>query len=100
MTCGSTDEGSDTTLVLAVLQMDGCCVVSERMLVLILLLSVYPNEISWAAAALAPLCGDLKAEDLLPLDVGLQVGKFVLSPALPVFISLGAWPDLNWMSFP
>ena len=50
------------TLVLAVLQMDGWCVVSEQMLIPILSVSMDPREMSWAEAALAlaPLCGDLK----------------------------------------
>ena len=67
MTCLSTDEGWNTTLVLIVLPMDGWCVVSEWMLVSILSVSVDPHEMSLvkAALALAPLCGDLKAEDLL-----------------------------------
>ena len=52
MTCWPTDEGWDTTLVLALLQMDGWCVVPERMLVSILSVSV-------------DLHVDLKAEDLL-----------------------------------
>ena len=66
MSCLSTDEGWDATLIL-VLQMDGWCVVSEQMLVSILSVSVDPREMSLAevALALAPLCGDLKTEDLL-----------------------------------
>ena len=63
MTCWSTDEGWDTTLVLEVLQMNDWCVVSERMVVSTLSVSVNPLEM-WAATALAPLYGDLKAEDL------------------------------------
>ena len=49
--------------------------VSERMLVSVLSVSMHPHKISWAEAALAFLCGDLKPEDLLR--------------------SLGAWPDLD-----
>ena len=48
------------------LQMDGYCVVSARMLVSILSISVDPFEMSWAEAALVlALHGDLKPEDLL-----------------------------------
>ena len=49
------------------LQMYGWYVVSEQMLVYILSVSVDPHEMLWAKAAmaLAPLCGDLKPEDLL-----------------------------------
>ena len=65
MTCGSSDEGWDTTLVLVVLQMDGWCVVSEWMLVSILSVSMDPREISWAEAAMALLYVDLTPEDLL-----------------------------------
>ena len=55
MTCWLTDEHWDTTLGLA---MDGCCVLSEHMLISILSVSVDPMEMSWgeAALALAPLC--------------------------------------------
>ena len=53
MTCWSTDEGWGTLHVLAVLQMDDSCSMSERMLVSILPVSVDPLEISWAEAALA-----------------------------------------------
>ena len=62
MTCWSTDEDWNTILVLAVLQMDHWCVLSERMLVSLLSVSVDPREMSWAETALAqtPLCGDLK----------------------------------------
>ena len=65
--CWSTDRGWDTTLVLAVLQMDGWCAVSERMLVSILSVTMHSREMSWTEArlALTPLCGDLKPEDLL-----------------------------------
>ena len=87
MACWLTDEGWDTTLVLAVLHMDGWCIVSEWMLVFILPVSVNPREILWAAAALAPLCGDLKAEESIPSDVNLQEVKFVLNPVLPLLIS-------------
>ena len=47
--------------------MEGQCVASVSMLVPILSLSMGPHDILWAAAApaLARLCGDLKAEDLL-----------------------------------
>ena len=55
MTCWSTGEGWDTTLVLAVQQMDGWCVVSDKMLVCMLSVSVDPCEMSWAEAALEPL---------------------------------------------
>ena len=67
MTCWLTDEGWDTTLVLAMLKMAGWCVVSEWMLASILSVSMDPCAMSWAEAALAlaPLCGDLKPEDFL-----------------------------------
>ena len=67
MTRWSTDEGRNTTLVLAVLQIVGWCVVSERMLVSILSVSLDPHEMSRAEAALAlaSLRGSLKPEDLL-----------------------------------
>ena len=64
MTCWSTDQGWDTTLVLVVLAMDGC-VVSEQMLVSILSVSVDHHEMLWDEAALEPLCGDSNLEDLL-----------------------------------
>ena len=64
MTCWSTDEGWNTTLVLEVVQMDGWCIVLEYMPVSILSVSVDPHERLWAeAAALAPLCEGLKPED-------------------------------------
>ena len=47
-----TDEGWDTTLVLAVVPMDGSCVVSERMLVSILSVSMDPCEMLWAETVL------------------------------------------------
>ena len=67
MTCWSTDESWDTTLVLAVLWMDGRCVMSERVRGFVLPVSVDPHEMSWVevALALALLCQDLKPEDLL-----------------------------------
>ena len=67
MTCWTTNEAWNTTLVLAVLQMDGRCVVSEWMLVSMLSVSLSPRKMLWAVAtlALAPLCGDLKPEDLV-----------------------------------
>ena len=54
-------------MVLAVLLIDGWCFVPEQMLVSILSVSMNSYEMSWAEAelALAPLCGDLKPEDLL-----------------------------------
>ena len=67
MTYWSTHEGLDTILILAVLQMDGFCVVSERMLISILSVSVDPRDMPWTedASALAPLCGDLILKDWL-----------------------------------
>ena len=66
MTYWLTDEGWDTSLVLAVLQVGDWCVVSELMLVSILSVSVDPYEMLWAEPVLAlSLCGDLKPEDLL-----------------------------------
>ena len=104
MTCWLIAESWVTTQVLAVLQMDGWCVVSERMLVSILSVSVDPREMSWdeAALKLAPLCGDLKPEDLLrPFLLMWVFQKLNLSRiqfSLSV-ISLGAWPYLDWVSF-
>ena len=60
-TCWSTVECWETTLGLAI---DGCSVMSDRMLISILSLSVEPLEMlcAEAAAALAPQAGDLKVE--------------------------------------
>ena len=51
--CWSTDDGWDTALVLAVLAMDGWCVVSERML--IIMLSVEAWDQLCVELALGPL---------------------------------------------
>ena len=75
MTCWFANDGWDTTLVLAVLQMPGWCVVSEWMLVSILSVSVDPRGMLCADAALAPLCGDLKPEDLLRPFISMCVLK-------------------------
>ena len=66
MACLSTDESCDITLVVVVPQMDSWCVVSERMLVSILSISVDPRKIAWTEAALtlALLRGDLIPENL------------------------------------
>ena len=93
MTCWSTNESWDTTL--ALLLMTGWFVVSGWMLGSILSVSVDPHEKSWAetALALAPLCGDLKPEELLrqfSSDVGPQEVKFVLNPVLPFCYFLGS----------
>ena len=45
--------GWNTTLVLAVLLMDGWCVVPDRMIVFILSVFIDPREMSWSEAALA-----------------------------------------------
>ena len=76
MTCWVTDDW-DTTLILAVLQMDGWSVVSGWMLVSIRSVSVDTCEMLWAEAALAlaPLCGDLKPEDLLRPFLLMRVFK-------------------------
>ena len=67
MTCWLTDEGWDTTLVLAVLAKNGWCAFPEWMLVSILSVSVDLHEMLWGevALALAPICGDLNLGDLL-----------------------------------
>ena len=73
--------------------MDGWYVVSERMLISILSVSVEPLEMQWAETALvlAPLCEDLKPEDLsLPSDVRLRDIKFSLNPVLLVCHFLGS----------
>ena len=57
------------------------------MLLSILSVSVGPREMPWteAALALAPLCGDLKLENLLrPLLLIWVFNKFVLNPVLPL----------------
>ena len=65
MTCWSTVEHWETALEFAI---DGCCVVSDHMLISILSMLVEPLEMLCAevAVALAPLAGDLKAEDFAP----------------------------------
>ena len=67
MTCWLIDEGWDTTLALAVLELDSCCVVSEEMLVSVLCVYIDPHEMSWIGAklALVPICGNLNPEDFL-----------------------------------
>ena len=61
--------------------MDGWCVVSEQMLVSILTVSIESCEMS------------------LSSDVGLHEIKYIMNPVLPVIL-LGAWPELDWVSFP
>ena len=74
MTCWSTVEHWETTLGLAI---DGCCVVSDSMLISILSMSVAPLKMSCAEAGvgLAPQAGDLKAEDLLSPSLLMCVFK-------------------------
>ena len=99
MTCWLTDEGLNTTLVLA-MEMDGWCVVSERILVSLLSVSVDPCEMSWAEAALAlaPLCEDWMSDDLLRpfflMWVFQKLKLFAIQFCLSV-ISVGARPDLD-----
>ena len=68
ITCWSTVEHWETTPGLAI---DGCCMVSDHMLISILFISVEGLEMlcSVAAVALTPLVVDLKAEEFLPSDV-------------------------------
>ena len=64
------------------LAINGCCVVSEPMLILMLSLSVEPLEMlcAEAAVALAPLAGNLKPGDLLsPLHLMCVFKKLNLS---------------------
>ena len=105
MTCWSTDEGSDTTIVLAVLAKYSWGVVSEQILVSVLSESVDPHDMFRAEAALTltPLCGDLNLEVLLRSFLFMWPFKnwnlsgtwFCLS-----VISLRALPDLDWVNFP
>ena len=71
MTFCSTDEGWDTTLVLAVLQIDDWCVVSEWRLVSILPVPVDLHEMTWAGL----LSGDLNPKDLLRIFLLMWVSK-------------------------
>ena len=84
MTCWLTVEHAKTMLGLVT---EVCIVVSDRMLISLLPMSVEPLKVSCAEAAdaLAPQARDLKAEDLsLSSYVCLQVVKFILNPVLPV----------------
>ena len=101
MTCWSTVECWETTLGLAT---EGCCVVPDHMLIAILSMSVESLEM-WHAEvvdALALRAGDLKLEDLRsPLclvcvfkKLNLSLIQFCLS-----VISLGVWPDFDWVRF-
>ena len=100
MTCLSIVECWETALGLVT---EGCIVVYDHMLISILSVSFEPLAMSSALDALAPWAGDLKAEDLpSPLNlvhvfkkVNISWIQFCLS-----VISLGVWPDLDWVSFP
>ena len=71
MTCWSTDEDLDTTLVLPVLQTDGWCVAGFHNAV-----SLDPRVRSRAKTvlSLAAIPSDLKPEEALPTDVRLTLG--------------------------
>ena len=66
----------EATIVLAVMQLDEWCVVTEQMVVSILSISLDLSVMSWPEAelALALLCGDLNPDfsEALPSDMGLQ----------------------------
>ena len=102
MTWWLTVERWENTLGLSI---DGCCVVSDCKLISILSSSVEPLEMSLAetVVALGPWEGDLKADNLMsPFLLMCVFKKLNLSRiqfCLSV-ISLGAWPDLDWMRFP
>ena len=76
-----------------------CCVTADAGLHTVF---VDPGEILWDEAALAPPCGDKKPEYLLRPFLLMWVFKIYLSRieyCLSV-ISLEAWPELDWVSFP
>ena len=97
--CKQIDKGWDTTMVLAVLQMNGWCVVSEGMLVCMLSVSVTVVKCCGLrlALALAPFSGDLKPEGLLRPFLRVWVSKKLICPdSSSVSLSFPLEPDQTW----